>query len=182
MIIRLPVKPFIAKYLRKQFGENLPVTEKNFFNALIISMLQKFEKGNPVVQKNNHKIIDGIKFVGYNLVISDYVFNKHGAYISNENIFLLNDAVDNMIRRQMFDWIQGPAKPHKEVDYNILAFRNIYGITEDELPFDNLKRWYYRERQRQEKYKAPKVDTILFIDYSYEVEEKNINDKQMEMF
>lgn len=181
MIIRLPIKPGIKKFLIAQFGENMFLTEKNYFCMMVVSMLEKFEKGNPVVQRPNNKMIDGDKYVGYNVQLSDYLLNKKGGYISNENIRLLNEALENMIRRQMYDWIQSPAKTHKEVDYNIHAFRDLYGIFEDEMPFDNLKRWYYRERERRDKYKSPKVDTILVIEYDYDVEEV-IDDRQMVMF
>lgn len=171
MIIRIPVKPFIKKYLTRQFGAELKLSDRNFFSILIIGLLRKFEKGNPVVQRPNHKIIDGVNFVGYDVFIGNGIFEKYGAYISTENILFLNEALDNMIRRCMYDWIFSPASPHKEVDYNIIAFREMYGIEEDELPFDNLKRWFYRERQRMDKrgnYRIEDKDRELVIEYKYD--------------
>lgn len=171
MIIRLPVKPFIQKYLTRQFGTELRLSDKNYFSILVTGLLRKFEKGDPVIQRPNSKIIDGINFVGYNIFIGDSTFKDRGAFISTKDILFLNEALDNMICRAMYDWIYSPASPHKEVDYNIIAFREMYDISEDELPFDNLKRWFYRERQRMDKRKnfyIEKREEQLVIDYKYE--------------
>ena len=182
MIIRIPVKPFICKYLQRQFGQELTLSDHNYISMLFIGLLRKFEKGNPVVQRPNSKIIDGVAFVGYNVFIGDGLYNKYGAYISNDHIKFLNEALDNMICRQMFDWIYSPASPHKEVDYNIIAFRDMYGIEEDELPFDNLKRWFYRERIRMMKrngYAIPDRENQLVIDFKYDPEKVVVPSNQV---
>lgn len=171
MIIRLPVKPFISKYLSRQFGKELKLSDANYFSILIIGLLRKVEKGNPVTLRPNHKIIDGVNFIGYNIFLGDGIFQKYGHFISTDHILKLNDSIDNLIRRNMFDWIYSPASPFKEVDYNIIAFREMYGISEDELPFDNLKRWFYRERlrmQKREGYTIPDKENQLVIDFKYE--------------
>jgi hypothetical protein len=170
MIIRLPLKPFIAKFVTRQFGPQLKVTDHNYFSMLVTAMLRKFEKGNPVIQRPNSKIIDGVNFVGYDIFIGDGVFNKRGAFISAEDILKLNESMDNMICRTMYDWIYSPVATHKEVDYNIKAFRDMYDITEDELPFDNVKRWFYRERQRMEKRKNQVLENKdqIVIDFKYD--------------
>jgi hypothetical protein len=36
----------------------------------------------------------------------------------------------------------------KVIDFNIRRFIDLYGFSEDDLPFENLKRWYFRERER----------------------------------
>jgi hypothetical protein len=37
-----------------------------------------------------------------------------------------------------------------QVDQTIREFTALYDFSEDELPFENLKRWYYRERRERE--------------------------------
>jgi hypothetical protein len=97
----------------------------------------------------------------------------------------MNEAMDNMIRRNMYDWIYSPASPHKEVDYNIIAFRDMYGIDEDELPFDNLKRWFYRERQRMDKrvnYSIEDKEDQLVIEFKFDADNNlSLNQLKIEM-
>jgi hypothetical protein len=184
MIIRLPVKPFIKKYLNRQFGKELKLSDPNFFSGLIKGNLKKFEKGNPIVQRNNNKLIDGINFLGYDIFIGEGIYRERGAFIATKDILFINEAIDNLICRSMYDWIYSPASPHKEVDYNIIAFRDMYDISEDELPFDNLKRWFYRERIRMQQradYLIPDRENQLIIDFKYDPEKPIIPDMQLNL-
>lgn len=115
-------------------------------------MLEKFEKTDPAVVRPSQKLIDNKEYFGFRVYVGPAIRKNKGAYISRENILRFNDLVDEMIKEEMYRFVTfGTSRIDDVVDYNIIRWRDIYGITEDELSFDNLKRWYYRNRQRIEK-------------------------------
>lgn len=87
----------------------------------------------------------------YDILIGRREFDLHGAFISNDNLLIFSEIMMQQIREEMYRWVNHPNRPDKVVDYNIVRFQEHYGFSEDSLPFDNLKRWYYRERKRIEK-------------------------------
>lgn len=145
--ILLPVWPHLKKYLQIQYGKEMAVSDIGIVSFLLLNMLEKHKKSDPATVKPSQKLIDGEKFIGYPVYIGDKYENGHGLYLSHEKIKRFNESVDNALREEMYRWIQNPDTEHV-VDYAIVRFREFYGITEDELPFENLKRWYYRERIR----------------------------------
>jgi len=150
--ILLPVRPYIFRYLTIQYGKELCLSDRGMVSFLLFNMLEKHKKQDPSTVRPNQKMIDGIKYVGYAIFIGDIYEAARGLYISPKKIQLFNESVDDMIREEMYRWCVHPGLKDGAtdaiVDFNIHRFRDMYGITEDELPFDNLKRWFYRNRER----------------------------------
>ncbi|MNL18009.1 hypothetical protein D3C87_1391320 [compost metagenome] len=111
-------------------------------------MLEKHKKGDPAVIKPNQKLIDDKRYFGFPVYIGDIYEKSVGLYLSHNKIKKFNTAIDNALREEMYYWCNHPNATDHHTDFNIVRFRDMYNITEDELPFDNLKRWYYRERKR----------------------------------
>ncbi|WP_285055160.1 hypothetical protein [Pedobacter ginsengisoli] len=151
--ILLPVKAHIKKYLTVQFGPEMAISDIGTIPMLLFLMLEKHKKADPGVVKPNQRLIDDKKYFGYKVYIGDKYQESRGLYLSREKIIRFNESIDNMMREDMFRFCQSPGENNDHVvDYNINRFREFYGIWEDELPFDNLKRWYYRERIRLEEH------------------------------
>ncbi|WP_316743402.1 hypothetical protein [Pedobacter antarcticus] len=146
--IFMPLQAHVKRYLTIQFGKELYLSELGVVPFLLYNMLEKHKKGDPSKIKPSQKLIDNKKYFGYPVFIGDKIERTRGLYLSNEKLKIFNDAVDNLIRDEMYRWCNHPGSIDGKVDFDIVRFRDMYGITEDELPFDNLKRWYYRERER----------------------------------
>jgi hypothetical protein len=146
--ILLPVWPHIKKYITIQYGQEMALSDRGVVSFLLLNMLEKHKKGDPATIKPNQKLIDDKKFLPYPLFVGDKYEASRGLYLSQANIKHFNESIDDMFREEMYRWCKHPNSTDFTVDYDILRFREFYGITEDELPFDNLKRWYYRERLR----------------------------------
>lgn len=144
-ILRITVEPHVALYLRYNFGERMSLSDKNMISLSLLPLLKPFDKMDPFQLKNQRKESLG---GNYEFYISDNILKKHGGQLSNESIIAFNEAVDLMVKQEMYRWCNHPNADYKEVDYNIRRFIDFYGFAEDDLTFDNLKRWYYRERQR----------------------------------
>jgi hypothetical protein len=148
--ILLPVLPHIKKYLQIQYGKEMAVSDRGVVSFLLLNMLEKHHKKDPSQVKPSQKLIDDKKYFGYPIYIGDNYERSKGLYLSKSNMIRFNESVDDMLREEMFRFCKNPGYNIFEVDKNIVCFRDFYGITEDELPFENLKRWYYRERARLE--------------------------------
>lgn len=146
--ILLPVKAHILKYLVQTYGHNLEVSSRGYAPFLILSLLEKHKKLDPAIVRPSQKLIDNKYYFGYPVYIGDSELNSKGAYISTYNIKRFNDCMDDLFREDMYRFCNHHKSIDNIVDYDILRFREMYNISEDELPFDNLKRWYYRERIR----------------------------------
>ena len=146
--IYLPVEAHIKKYLTIQYGQVLEVSSIGTVPYMIYLMLEIHKKMDPALIRPNQKLIDNKKYFRYELYIGDGIESSRGLYLSNDRIKKFNVTLDNMMREDMFRFCEMPDDQEHRVDYNIVRFREKYGITEDEMPFENLKKWYYRERIR----------------------------------
>jgi len=149
--ILLPLRPYIKRYLTIQYGKELCISDRGMVSFLLLNMLEKHPKSDPSTIRPSAKLIDDVEFVGYPIFIGDKYQKSRGLYLTQEKILEFNDSLDDMIREEMYRWCNHPGSIDGKVDFDIVRFRDIYGITEDELPFDNLKRWYYRNRERLQK-------------------------------
>lgn len=149
--ILLPCRAHIKRYLTIQYGKELCLSDRGVVSCLLLNMLEKHKKEDPSMVRPNQKMIDDIKYFGYPIYVGDVYEVDRGLYLSDKKIKQFNEGIDDMIREEMYRWCNHPGSIDHKVDYDIVRFRDMYGITEDELPFDNLKRWYYRNRERLDK-------------------------------
>ncbi len=71
-------------------------------------------------------------------------------YLNSDSVKKINQVISDIIHEEMYRMITRQAGKFVQVDQTIREFTAMYDFTEDELPFENLKRWYYRERKERE--------------------------------
>ncbi|HWK58721.1 MAG TPA: hypothetical protein VNQ80_15365 [Parapedobacter sp.] len=146
-IVRITVKPHVRRYLLVQFGPQLLISDRNYAAGLLRSMFEPFAKDDPGRIRPCLKHSLGEM---YDVCMGETGLRKYGGYLSAEKLKLFSEAIDLLIKQEMYRWCHHPDAPDTKVDYNIRRFQDFYGFQEEHLSFDNLKRWYYRERQRLE--------------------------------
>ena len=156
--IRIPVYPHVRRYLEVQYGNYIVASDRNCASILIRSMLKKFDKKDPSLVRPSEKLNLGAT---YDILIGQNRFDHLGGYLDNEDILKFSKSIDLLIRQEMYRWCNHPNATDQVIDFNIRRFVDYYGFDEDDLPFDNLKRWYFRERQRYNK----RVDAKLISEY-----------------
>ncbi len=163
--VRIPVLPSVRLYLIYHYGERLIVSERDYPATLIRNMLEKHCKTDPSQVRPSQKIELGATI---DIFIGKREFSSLGAYICNDNIRLFSELINEQIRQEMYRFVNHPNRQDDVVDYNIRRFQDLYGFDEDDLSFDTLKRWYYRERERIKKRqaKAQNFTSELFLNYS----------------
>lgn len=163
--VRIPVLPSVRLYLIYHYGDRIIVSERDYPATLLRRMLEKHSKEDPSQVRPSQKLELGATI---DLFIGKREFNTLGAYISNENIRLFSELIEEHIKQEMYRFVNHPNRQDDVVDYNIRRFQDLYGFDEDDLSFDSLKRWYYRERERIKKRlsKAESFTPDLFLNYS----------------
>ncbi len=126
----------------------MALSNRGMPSCLLLNMLEKHKKGDPATIRPSQKLLDDAAYLPYPIFIGDSIQQKNGLFLSQEKIKKFNENVDDAFREEMYRWCKHPNATDFHVDYQIVRFRDMYSVTEDELPFENLKRWYYRERIR----------------------------------
>lgn len=150
-----------------QYGKEMTLSDRGMPSTLLLNMLEKHKKGDPATIRPSQKLIDNVKFLPYPVFIGDTIERKRGLYWSQQKIKHFNESVDDMLREEMYRWCSHPNATDHVVDFQIVRFRDQHNITEDELPFENLKRWYYRERQRLHDRANSQVEHAAQLELAY---------------
>lgn len=161
MIIRIPIRIHLLKYLRGKVGaEQVKIQH--------YSQLSLFEADSPVAQLqadlsktiypflNTNYAWEDIqvknKLNKYGLIsleLKDYLVSTKKIFLSFKGVVALNDLIDAMMVEELSDLIDSTIANHKRQDIAILEFMNKYSIDEDDIRFDSLKKRIYRERLKQ---------------------------------
>lgn len=162
--IRIPVYKHIRRYLQVQYGNCIYATDRNYASAIIRGMLKKFDKKDPAKVRPSQKLNLGATF---DVVIGREGIQRLGGYLTNADILKFSHAIDLIIRQEMYRWCQHPNATDQVIDFNIRRFIDLYGFSEDDLPFENLKRWYFRERERTNKRLNARIEQDYKMMLSY---------------
>lgn len=163
MIIKIPVRAHLLKYLKTKIGsERMDI--KHYFQ------IEMFEDQSEIIflQKKISRAIYPFlttqhqwkpeqlgKSIKYNLIalnLKEYLTDSRRVYISFKGVLKLNEVIDELMLAELLNTIDVAIFTRKRQDLAILDFMNKYGFDEDDIRFDSLKKRCYRERERiQEK-------------------------------
>lgn len=113
-------------------------------------------KRTPAEIKNTVKIEYG-EYFGF--AINQNTIKTQGENIDSDNVRRINEVISDIIHEEMYRMITHREGKFVQVDAAIREFQAMYNFSEDELPFDNLKRWYYRERKSREERRLQFLET-----------------------
>src|SRR5690606_23702573 len=147
-IVRITVRSHVKKYLVHHFGEPLMIRDKNYASTLLRSLFRPFDKQDPGRVRPSLKISMGDM---YDICMGETGLKTYGGYLSDDSLKDFSKNIDLLIKQEMYRWCHHPNATDEVVDFNIRRFQDFYNFDEEELSFDNLKRWYYRERERRKK-------------------------------
>lgn len=145
ILIRVSVYPYIRKHLLYHYSEPFFVTERGYVPGFLENALEPVTKVDPAKVKKKDKVEYG-EFIGF--YVGAATVRKRGNVVSSHNVKLFNEVMADLIHEEMYRFITQLKTLGCQVDDSIRSFQAMYNFTEDELPFENLKRWYYRERER----------------------------------
>ena len=160
MNIRIPIKTYLVKFLLCELGmDSLQLKRVNAFEAALSennkrAMIQK-ELSDcifPLLQsREGFNLEEYLQNPSYTIValnISDAMMAKKRVCLRKKSIIVINDRVYRIMMGELMERVYKGIDDEVRLDNIILGFMSEYGIDEDDIRFDSLKKNCYRERLR----------------------------------
>ncbi|MDY0286041.1 MAG: hypothetical protein RBR21_07895 [Bacteroidales bacterium] len=135
------VKPYVKKYLENNFGTPVDLRTKEgsmFYDLLQLSLqrpLHSYTRGN----QPNTFLTAKLK-----LVIDEDTFHRYGFDMNKRNMIRFNSFVEKHIKLQARIYIGFQRSLGVPVSVSIPKFQEKFGFTEDDFPYDTIKKDFDR--------------------------------------
>lgn len=154
--LHVPVRAHVFKYLSWHLGHPYQVCENDFIGSTIIQMMRR-----PQIRRDYKKYIEKYPEKWQILMSHTTVHNRGAADLGAKNVVSINNAVDDVMTREMCMLVDRMNRAGFEKNQSILNWMADYQITESDLSFDAWKKRY----QRFQIYQAKKIknNTAQFV-------------------
>lgn len=140
----VPVKPYIATYLRKKYGDPVNFSGqrgvKNFFCALLDKNYRRRDKQLSIAAYSSTVTI----------AISKDVMVRHGFALSTTSVIAFNSLFEDIIKMRTRDAV---CIRHKDAKMKVApAIRQLqidFGFDEDTFPYETIKKDLQRNKNAQ---------------------------------
>jgi hypothetical protein len=136
IVISIPVKNHVKKYLMKRYGSVHQVTKKTFIGLLLLQLLEKkIDRQERLVDKSSI----------YDISVPEYYFNTKGYSVDPDKLRFLGICLEKLFMEDFYSFvdhelIKGTASAYKAIQ----LFFSIYGISENDLKVESMYRNYQR--------------------------------------
>ena len=136
IVIKIPVKCHVKKYLIKRYGAVHQVSKKTFIGLFLLQLLEKkIEKPEKEAGKGSF----------YDIEVPEYYFNANGYSIDNNKLKFLSVCLERLFFEDFYSFVDNELfKGELNAKKAIRLFLSIYDITENELNQDSMYRNYQR--------------------------------------
>ncbi len=135
---QIPVKSHVFKYLCAHVDvDPFKVSTKNEFSTLLLLCLER--KPNTFEKRLNYP-------ERLNIRIPQLHSDSQGSWLSNKKIIMFNEMIERMMKRELYAMLNQGNAGKGDIKRIIFKFRDFYGITDQEMEYQNLRKAYNRER------------------------------------
>ena len=136
IVISIPVKCHVKKYLIKRYGLVHSVSKKTFIGLFLLQLLEKkIDKPEKEIEKGAF----------YDLEIPEYYFNTKGYSVDKNKLKFLGICLEKLFIEDFYSFIDNElTKGNRNAKNAIKLFFIIYELTENELNLDSMYRNYQR--------------------------------------
>ncbi|WP_342645021.1 hypothetical protein [Mucilaginibacter sp. CSA2-8R] len=145
-LIRISVRPYVKKFLVRNYSEPFFATDRGFAPGFILNALEKPVKVHPAAIPKRVQIEYG-EFIHVSIGAS--TARKKGQLLSSENVRIFNEVVTDALYEQLYQFVVMLSESGCQIDASIRSFLSMYNFTEDDLSFENAKRQFYKLRKRK---------------------------------
>lgn len=144
--LRIPIKPYLKKYIEVSFGERIVLSEKTWLGIIVLNLLKKKSF------KNNYEDRFIIHKENLNVYISMDKMYRNGCFLTNTQIFYINSAIDDFFKKEIIRQCLINEKIYQiNFKTSIYNFLEAHDITEEELNYETIKRYFNRNYKKLEK-------------------------------
>lgn len=140
--IHIPVSAYLYKYLEFKYGQDYKASEADWFGLLVINTLSR--KSNFDYAQRNPKVQ-----AYYTVSICMRKAESAGFFVTRRHGEQLAKAVDKLFREEIYIYAILNFENHG-VQYktSIEKITRSMGITEDDLPYDTIRKDFNRNKKR----------------------------------
>lgn len=152
--IKLPLKPYIVKFLEKRYGKKHLVSRNSLIGMYLIELLNKDYNKRGSIEEGSY----------YTIIVPSSIVARVGFDFPAVKYEKLASYFEKLFRNSLFEYVNMsiendlklvPEHDRKKIRNQnakeaIKQFLSTYEICEDELKFETMYRTYYREVNRTE--------------------------------
>lgn len=145
--INLNLPTYLSKYLKKQFGDSYKVSQKDWLGILLVAHLKKKNASGYHYKKEVQKE------TSYPVMVSTNSAYRNGFHLLKENNQQIVNAIDGVFRTSLYHTAIINYENYS-IDYktSIMNVLEMYGITEEDLQYDTIRKDFNRKRKDIENY------------------------------
>ena len=149
MLFRIPIKPYLKKFVLKRLPEPYYSSNKEYLGVFLMKLLR---------DKHQQNIYDNWRdnYIGrLHVELPEHnVARKCAKNINGAVIVKFNSFLRDLFEEKMYEFIEQRimySNTKVLVSTAINDWIEIYDLTEDEIPYDSLRKKYMRRKQKYNK-------------------------------
>lgn len=144
--IEIPVRRHIKQYLEQKYGAPAKMERKHLEGSFLYELIEDPSRERDCDVGEFSSVI--------NVLLPDRVLMRRGHYLTKTQVATFNAFIDNFIKEEMLKHIHLILRlnPHLEIRLAILDYQQQYQMSDDYLPYETIKKHYYRHRMRLQGY------------------------------
>lgn len=136
IVISIPVKLHVKKYLIKRYGSIHKLSKKTFIGLFLLQLLEK-KIDKPERETDKSQV--------YDIEVPEYYFNTKGYCIDKDKLKFLGICLEKLFMEDLFSFIDNELmKGELNAKKSLRLFFCIYDLSENELNLDSIYRNYQR--------------------------------------
>lgn len=136
VVISIPVKSYVKKFLVKRYGYTHQISKNSFIGLFLLELLQR--KVEPPFREIS-------KESTYDIHVPEFYFNEKGYHVDHIKLKFLSICLEKLFFEDFYQDIDKELlKPNPNAMQSIRFFLSVYDITEDELKLASLYKKYQR--------------------------------------
>lgn len=137
---RVPVSAAVAKYFAATQSQPIVLSKNVKAHKIVYSSLESF--ASTLSQKKRSTAQTYVEFL-----LSNNLVKYHRFFMKAKRETLVANELKRMMYAAFCAFVNGRSKQER-ITERIIAFMELYGLTEEDIPFDTLKKYYYRYEKR----------------------------------
>lgn len=143
--IEIPVKSYLKKYIEASFGGNIKLSERTWIGIIIYNVIKRKTFKNNYDYKPIGKDINA----KMQFKISSDKSYRYGCVLLPTQIYYINLALDNLFKGEIVKQaLINQSNYNIDFKTSILTILDAYDITEDELNYQSIRKYFNRNYQK----------------------------------
>ena|ERR1700754_503119 len=148
LILRVAVKPFVKKYIAQEYSvDPFVLTTTNKYGIFLYHCLSKPEKN--VLRLVESNPVDMSLFTDtLEVMVTEGRWLNKGCIFTPESQMHFNKFVSYDFHQEFFKYVKNRVGAKGSINKAILSFREMNGLSEDDLPFRTIQRAFQRRNEK----------------------------------